>query len=415
MARYRRQWLAERTGQRLSPCQLDPPAALQGLSENQVGYVALPLSVAGPLEIRGDFARGTFYVPLCALEGSLVLSVTRGCYLTALCGGVETQHVKQELSRCPVFIFETLDDARCGTHWLESRFDEIKGVAESTTRYGRLLRIETRPIHNRVIAEFVYDTADAAGQNMVTLATDKACRFIQEQLSEQFAVEYLLESNLSGDKNPAYKSLLHGRGHSVIASCLLRGREVQRVLHASVDQLARRAIEMQLGSQLAGVQGCNLHVANALSAIYLATGQDIACVVENSAGIVTYEQVGDDLRVSLTMPSLTVGVVGGATRLRQQRQNLELLACTELGGAKKLAEIICATALCLEISLAGAVVAHEFAASHARYGRPTRVPAEAATVVDTSFVQDAPRTAQTAAPGFDMAATDAPVPVEFEP
>lgn len=379
---HRREWLAEQTGVAVEGWQLDSPEELLGLNENHVGYVALPLSVAGPLEVRGDFARGTFYLPLCSLEGSLVMSVTRGCLLTSRCGGIETRHLRQEMSRCPVFLFESLDQARSFVRWLSLNFSAVKGVAESTTRHGRLLRVEPLPIHNRVIVEFVYDTADAAGQNMVTLATEKACRFIQERLAEEFAsefpggnrVEFLLEGNFSGDKNPAYKSMLRGRGHSVVATCRLPDREVRRVLHTSADRIARSSIEMQLGSQLAGVHGCNSHVVNALAAIYLATGQDVACVAENSAGIVSYEMVGDDLRVSLTMPSLSIGVVGGATRLKQQRRNLELLGCVEPGGAKKLAEIIAAAALCLEISLAGAVVSHEFAACHATYGRTGPTP-----------------------------------------
>ncbi len=367
---HRREWLAKRTGVTISSGVFDEPEKLQGLIENHVGYVGIPMSVAGPLKIAGSFAKGDFYVPLCTVEGTLSFSMTRGCYLTHLAGGITTRHFKQELSRAPVFIFSDMTQSVKFIDWVNLHFSEIKAAAESTTRHGRLLRIDKYPAHNRVILDFVYNTAEAAGQNMVTIGTDKACRWILGEVQHLGPVRYLVESNFSGDKNPTHRTLLHGRGHQVIASFTVPERLLRKVLRVGVDDVIQCATDKQLGSQLAGVLGFNLHVANGLAAIYLATGQDVACVTENAVGITTFDRRGENLFATLTMPSITVGTVGGATRLLQQQNNLKLLGCAgEPDSSKKLAEIICAAALALEISLAGAIISNEFAASHAKFGR----------------------------------------------
>jgi hydroxymethylglutaryl-CoA reductase (NADPH) len=365
----RRQWLAQRTGAAVPPFQLDAPEQLQGLCENQIGYVGIPLSVAGPLRIHGQYAQGEYYVPLCTLEGTLALSMTRGLLATYMSGGIHTRHIKQELSRCPIFSFDDHADAGRFLDWVEQNVPAIRGVAEATTRHGKLLRIERHPIHNRVILDLVYNTAEAAGQNMVTLATEAACQFIMRTFVAERPFHYLIESNFSADKNPAYRSLLHGRGHHVIAHCRIRGSVLKRLLRTTAKEMAACFTDLHIGSQLAGVLGLNLHLSNTLAAIYLATGQDVACVAENAVGICHGEADGDDLVGSLSLPSLTVGTVGGATRLQQQRANLELLGCQGPDSSKKLAEIICGAAFGLELSLAGAIVSHEFADAHAMFGR----------------------------------------------
>jgi hydroxymethylglutaryl-CoA reductase (NADPH) len=365
----RRQWLVQRAGAPVPPFRLDDPEQLQGLCENQVGYIGIPLSVAGPLRIHGQYAQGEYYIPLCTLEGTLALSMTRGLLAIYMSGGVHVRHIKQELSRCPIFHFENLADAARFLDWIDQHTPAIRAAAEATTRHGKLLRIERHPIHNRVILDCVYHTAEAAGQNMVTLATEAACRFIVQAFRAERPFHYLIESNLSADKNPAYRSLLHGRGHHAIATCRLRGSVLKRLLRVNSAELAACFTDLHIGSQLAGVLGLNLHLANTLAAIYLATGQDVACVAENAVGLCHGEQDGDDFVGSLSLPSLTVGTVGGATRLHQQRASLELLGCTGPDSAKRLAEIICGAAFGLELSLAGAIVSHEFADAHAMFGR----------------------------------------------
>ena len=368
----RKEWLAERTGFKLNDTPPDEPENLKGIIENHIGYMPIPMAVAGPLRIQGTYAQGEYYVPLCTLEGTLSMSMTRGFYLTHQSNGIRTQHVRQELSRSPIFIFEDFDKRAVFSKWIIARYEQLKQIADSTTRHGKLLRIDQYPNHNSVIMDFVYNTAEAAGQNMTTFATHKACRYIREQFTSSHGIEfkYFIESNFNADKNPTHRTLVHGRGHHVIASALVKGKLLRRILRCTAAEMVEGWSQVSPGFQMAGVLGNNMHVANALAALYLATGQDAACVAENSVGIVSYEKRNDDdLLVLLSMPSITVGTVGGGTRLKKQRANLEMLGCTGKDSSKKLAEIICASALALELSLAGAIGTDEFAQSHADYGR----------------------------------------------
>jgi len=126
-----------------------------------------------------------------------------------------------------------------------------------------------------------------------------------------------------------------------------------------------------LGSSLAGLNGHNLHTANALAGLYLATGQDVACVAENAGAIFTSEAHPDgSYEATITLPSITIGTVGGGTRLKDQNENLQMLGCAGENGVKKFAEIVAACALALEISLGLAIVkGDEFADAHEKYGR----------------------------------------------
>jgi hydroxymethylglutaryl-CoA reductase (NADPH) len=366
----RKKWIEDKTGFHLNETSSDNPEDLRGIIENHVGFIHLPMAVTGPLLIDGSFAKGEYYVPLSTLEGTLTISMTRGLFLTHLSGGIKTRHIKQEMSRSPIFIFNDIDKCKPFLEWVTSNFEKIKCEAESTTKHGKLLRIDKYPSQNSVILDFVFSTGEAAGQNMVTIATHKACDYIKNNYSCEKGFKYYIESNFNGDKNPAYKSLLLGRCHYVVGSALVKGEYLERVLHVSAKEYVEGWTQCTRGSQEAGIYGMNMHVANALTAIYLATGQDVASVVENAGGIISYEvRNSNDLYATITMPSITVGTVGGGTRLKQARKNLELLGCTGENSSKKLAEIVCACALALELSLGGAIITDEFATAHAKYGR----------------------------------------------
>jgi hydroxymethylglutaryl-CoA reductase (NADPH) len=366
----RKKWLEEKTGIHINDAEPEDTENLKGIIENHTGYIKIPMAVAGPLHINGTYANGEFFIPLCTLEGSLSLSMTRGLYLTHLSGGIKTIHIKQEISRSPIFIFEDIDETDSFLKWVVNNFEKIKSSAESTTKYGKLLRIDSYPTQNSVILDLIFNTAEAAGQNMVTIASYEACKFIKNHFKSKNSYRYFIESNFNGDKNPAAKTLLLGRSHYVVASALVKGNFLRRVLRTTAKEYVEGWTKCTHGSQLAGVVGMNMHVANALAAIYLATGQDVACVAENSVAMMTYEVRNEtDLYATLTMPSISVGTVGGGTRLKQQNKNLQMIGCIGKDSSKKFAEIICASALALELSLGGAIVTDEFAQAHAKYGR----------------------------------------------
>jgi len=214
--------------------------------------------------------------------------------------------------------------------------------------------------------EMVEDLTVAAVNKAMKEVEIKSSEFIKEKTGANF----FLESGFNSDKKASARNMIMGRGHSVISETTISHSVIRSVLDANVEDLIKYQEIGPTTTRLAGTEGCHLHVSNALTAIYLATGQDTACVAENSIGHYQIEPLDDEVKFRLTLPSLTVGTVGGGTRLAPQQQNLKLLGCDEGDNAsKKFAEIICASALALEISLFSALASHTFAQAHMKYGR----------------------------------------------
>ena len=359
-------WLSEKIGFDYDSDLSITPEDLKGIIENHIGFMKIPMAVAGPLKIDGKYAKGEYYVPICTLEGTLAISMTRGMIATHRCDGIRVSHIKQELSRAPVFTFDNLNKSADFMSWIDENFSEIKSIAESTTNYGKLLRIDQYPIQNYVILDFILDTGNAAGQNMVTLAAKNSCDYIKEKTG----AEFFLESGFNSDKKASARNMIMGRGHSVIAETTISNSVIRSILDVDIANLKKYQEIGPTTTRLAGTEGCHLHISNALTAIYLATGQDTACVAENSIGHYQIEPQENDVKFRLTLPSMTIGTVGGGTRLSPQQQNLKLLGCdTGDTAARKLAEIICASALALEISLFSALASHTFTRAHMKYGR----------------------------------------------
>ena len=362
----RKDWVKSFSGIELDDTLKDDVEDLQGIIENHVGFLNMPMAVVGPILLDGVYAKGEFCVPICTLEGTLAMSMNRGMYASLTSGGTKVRHFRQELSRAPVFIFNNLDESTNFQIWVSSNEAQIIEIAESTTNHGRVLRIDQYSVQNYVILDLVMDTSNAAGQNMVTLAAKVACEFIQEQTNHN----YFLESNLNSDKKASVRNMLLGRGHGVIAETTIKNSVMKRILKVDPDILYDNWTYFPIVSSMAGTHGNGVHVSNALTAIYLATGQDTACVAENSIAHFGLEKIGDGLKFKLTLPSLTVGTIGGGTRLKMRKQNLELLGChTGENSSKKLAEIIAGATLALELSLFCAIGSHTWTDAHMKYGR----------------------------------------------
>tara|TARA_B110000014_G_scaffold97819_1_gene67225 strand:- start:267 stop:1421 length:1155 start_codon:yes stop_codon:yes gene_type:complete len=362
----RLKWLKDKTGIDLDTNLENVPEDLKGIIENHIGYMKIPMALAGPLQVDGGYAKGEYYVPLCTLEGTLAISMTRGMVATKRCGGIRVNHIKQELSRAPVFMFDDLKQADQFSGWIKRNFKSIKKIADSTSNYGKLLRIDRYPIQNYIILDFILDTGNAAGQNMVTLAAKVACDYIKNKTGADF----ILESGFNSDKKASARNMIMGRGHSVIAETTISNSVIRRILKADTSEMEKMQRVGPTITRLAGTEGCHLHISNALTAIYLATGQDTACVAENAIGHYQTEPIDDGVKFRLTLPTLTVGTVGGGTRLLPQKQNLKLLGCDKgKHSSKKLAEIIAASTLALEISLFSAIASDTFTKAHMTYGR----------------------------------------------
>lgn len=362
----RQVWVQAKKGIDVSTPLYPEAEDLQGIIEYHTGFVPVPMAIASPLHINGVYAKGTFAVPLCTLEGALVMSMCRGMLATSLCGGIETQYIRQEVSRGPAFLFKNAGESNKFVQWVNDHYDAIKVAAESTTRFGKLKRIDPFFVHHWVVLDMVYETGDAAGQNMVTIATNAACSYIEKQ----YPVTFLLESGFNSDKKPSARNLVRGRGHFVIAQAEISHNVLKRVLRISKqDAYLLQTMSLPI-AHLIGSLGNHLHISNTLAAVYIATGQDAACVGENSLGHTQLILTDTGLQINLTLPSLTIGTVGGGTRLPMQRRNLELLGCSEdKHASRKFAEIICASTLCLELSLLSAISSGTFSQSHETYGR----------------------------------------------
>ena len=359
-------WVKNFTGVEIDNTLTDEPEDLKGIIENHVGFMKIPMAVVGPLLLDGVYAKGEFSVPLCTLEGTLAMSMNRGMLASSLCGGTTVRHFRQELSRAPVFIFENLDESIKFQVWVDKNKEAIISAAESTTNYGKVLRIDQYSVQGYVVLDIVMDTGNAAGQNMVTLAAKVACELIRKETGHN----YFLESNINSDKKPSVRNMLLGRGHGVAAETTIKNSVMKKVLKVDPDTLFEAWPYYPTISSMAGIHGNGIHESNALTAIYLATGQDAACASENSIAHFAIEKQEDALKFKLTLPSLTVGTVGGGTRLKMQKRNLELLRCAEgEHSSRKLAEIIAGATLALDISLVCAIGSHTFTDAHMKYGR----------------------------------------------
>ena len=359
-------WVKKFAGIDIDDTLEDSPEELRGIIENHVGFMKVPMAVVGPLLLDGIYAKGEYSVPLCTLEGTLAMSMNRGMLASSLCGGTAVRHFRQELSRAPVFIFENLDESIEFQEWVDKNKEAIISAAESTTNYGKVLRIDQYSVQGYVVLDIVMDTGNAAGQNMVTLAAKVACELIRKETGHN----YFLESNINSDKKPSVRNMLLGRGHGVAAETTIKNSVMKKVLKVDPDTLFEAWPYYPTISSMAGIHGNGIHESNALTAIYLATGQDAACASENSIAHFAIEKQEDALKFKLTLPSLTVGTVGGGTRLKMQKRNLELLRCAEgEHSSRKLAEIIAGATLALDISLVCAIGSHTFTDAHMKYGR----------------------------------------------
>jgi hydroxymethylglutaryl-CoA reductase (NADPH) len=369
-AKLRREFLAERTGATLEHVahhSLDP-ATLPGNIEHFTGVAQVPIGVAGPLLVNGEHAQGQFYVPLATAEGTLVASYNRGMKLLHEAGGVTTTILEDHMQRAPSFIFPGARESRAFGEWLVERFDDIKAAAEATTSTGRLQEIEQYSASRILYTRFNYTTGDAAGQNLTGKATQAACNWI---VGNYDGIEqYFLESNFATDKKSSQVNMLHTRGKRVVAEATIPDALMRSVMNSSSELMFRARQVSNLGGFMSGVNNNGAHSANGITAMFIATGQDVANVAESSAAFVHAElRPNGDYYYSITIPSLIVATYGGGTGLATQRECLELLGCYGSGKVRKLTEIIAATVLCGELSLGSAIVAEEWVTAHDAYGR----------------------------------------------
>ncbi|MGB9955996.1 hydroxymethylglutaryl-CoA reductase (NADPH) [Haloferax prahovense] len=349
-----------------------PAEAAESAIENMVGAIQVPMGVAGPVSVDGGSVAGEKYLPLATTEGALLASVNRGCSVINSAGGATARVLKSGMTRAPVFRVADVAEAEALVSWTRDNFAALKEAAEETTNHGELLDVTPYVVGNSVYLRFRYDTKDAMGMNMATIATEAACGVVEAETTASLVA---LSGNLCTDKKPAAINAVEGRGRSVTADVRIPRDVVEERLHTTPEAVAELNTRKNLvGSAKAASLGFNAHVANVVAAMFLATGQDEAQVVEGANAITTAEVQDGDLYVSVSIASLEVGTVGGGTKLPTQSEGLDILGVSGGGdpagsNADALAECIAVGSLAGELSLLSALASRHLSSAHAELGR----------------------------------------------
>jgi hydroxymethylglutaryl-CoA reductase (NADPH) len=366
----RQKFIEEATGvtlQHINKYSFDP-GITAGNVESFTGVAQIPIGFAGPVKINGEHAQGEFLIPLATTEGTLVASYNRGMKVLNLSGGVTCTVVGDSMQRAPVFVFENARDARDFVRWVNEHTPEIREEAEATSSVAKLVYIDSYLSNKLAFLRFNYTTGDAAGQNMVGRATFAACSWILENFPK--IRHFYLESNFATDKKASQINIMRTRGKRVTAEATIPRDVLIQNMRVDPETLAYHANIANVGAFLSGANNNGCHSPNGITAMFIATGQDVANVSESSAGVVYTEVTRDgDLYISITIPSLIVATHGGGTGLATQRECLEILGCVGKGKVHKLAEIVAGVVLAGEISLAAAISSLDWVSSHEQYGR----------------------------------------------
>ncbi|GAJ76745.1 LOW QUALITY PROTEIN: hydroxymethylglutaryl-CoA reductase [Vibrio sp. JCM 18905] len=340
--------------------------------EHFIGTVNVPVGIAGPLRVNGLYANDDFLVPLATTEAALVASYNRGANLVTAAGGASALLLSEGgVSRTPVFAFNNLANAGQFVSWVVTQFEVFRQIAESTTSHGKLKDINVNIEGNHVYLVFEYVTGDASGQNMVTIATNEVFHHILAT-SPIKPTQAFLDGNLSGDKKPNAHTLRSVRGKKVSAEVAIPAELVQKYLHTTPESMVQFGKMTTVGGLLSGTIGVNAHYANALAALYIACGQDAACVAESAIGITRMDvDAQGNLYTSVTLPNIMVGTVGGGALAFQHKKHVWIFwgGLHGNGNAKALAEVAAALCLAGELSIVGAFCADHFSRAHHKLAR----------------------------------------------
>lgn len=341
----------------------------QGHIENFVGLTQVPTGLMGPILMNGQEAVGPVSVPLATTEGALVASYNRGARAIREAGGVVSLCTREEVQRSPVFVMASLLEVGETLQWLNDQFSTFQKIASRCTRFGKLTGMDPLVEGNHLILTLKYSTGDAAGQNMVTFCSDAICQYMMKHMPVA-PQKWYVESNFSGDKKATGRVLSSARGKRVSAECVIPAQVVDKILKSTPANIAAYWRSSTVAVVQSGAIGAMGHAANGLAALFLATGQDVACVAEAAIGITRFEETETgDLYAAVTLPNLIVGTVGGGTSLPTQKACLEYMDCYGVGKSVRFAEICAGLVLAGEISIAAALAEGHFTQAHQRLGR----------------------------------------------
>lgn len=333
--------------------------------ENLIGATAIPLGIAGPLKLKSDTLDDEYYIPLATTEGALVGSVNRGSKAITLSGGVNSFALRVGTTRGPVFYVGSLENNKKLRAWLKDNEDKIAKIPEPTSPFIKYTKMIVSGTSDYVYINFYFDTQDAMGMNMATIATQLIADYIQLETGFK---NIAVASNYDSDKKPSWANFVHGRGFQVRAEATIKAETIQSVLKSSAEKIYETWLaKCMIGSALVGSLGFNSHFANIVAAFYIATGQDPGHVVEGSMGITSTKVLPNgDLYIAVYLPAVMIATVGGGTKLNTQQESQKIIGVKQ---SNQLAEVLGGAVLAGELSLLSAIAECSLARAHERLGR----------------------------------------------
>lgn len=346
---------------------LDKSVASTRNNENMIGAAQIPVGVAGPLIVNDK----EVIVPLATTEGALVASVSRGCKAITQSGGAIVLSHKVGMTRGPVFYTGSIKKSNELYKWIKQNKEKIARVAEKTSNHLKFEKADVRTQGIYTFIRFYFNTSDAMGMNMVTIATQALGEFIEKETGVKMLA---VAGNYDIDKKPSWLNFINNRGTKVWAEVILPKEVLEKTLKTTADKFFDVWLaKCMIGSAMSGSLGFNAQYANIIASMFIATGQDVAHVVEGSMGITTAKVLGEDLLVTVYLPALNVGTIGGGTGLATQKEALSVMGVKGEGKVERFAEIIGATVLAGEISLLSSLSEGTLANAHEKLGRGKKI------------------------------------------
>jgi len=348
-------------------------AQVQNNIESYIGTIEIPMGLVGPLLFSEKDQKAEWvHTTVATTEGALVASMNRGAKAISQCGGFKAHVVHQKMLRAPSFVLSSLDDSIAFKNWIDKHYNQIKALTKKHSNHADLSEIKNVIVGKVVHLKFIYQTSDAAGQNMTTACTWHACLWIQDNFQEATGIEiesFVIDGNGSSDKKVSYYAMQNGRGTSVISECFLSEAVIEKTLRTSSEDMFKSFNNSMAISRIDGMIGYNINVANAIAGIFASTGQDLASIHESSTAIFQLEKTEGGLYASLSLPTLVIGTVGGGTHFNTPTKILELMHCKGKGKVQRFAKLIAGFALSLELSTHAAIASGQFARAHQKLGR----------------------------------------------
>jgi hydroxymethylglutaryl-CoA reductase (NADPH) len=364
---------------------------IQNNIESFIGTIEIPLGLIGPILFNDKNKEPEWvHAAIATTEGALAASMNRGSKAISECGGFKAHIVHQKMLRTPMFTFDSMSEALEFDEWIKNNFKHIKSITQKHSNYADLHEINSVVVGKIIHLKFIYSTSDASGQNMTTSCTWNACLWIEENFQEQTDIEilhFVIDGNGASDKKVSFYAMQNGRGTHAISECFLTNEVIEKTLRTNAEDMFRSFNHSMAISRLDGMIGYNINVANTIAGIFGATGQDLASIHESSTAVLQMEKTTTGLYLSLTLPNLVVGTVGGGTHLPVASRILELMDCKGTGKVERFAKLISGYALALEISTLAAIVSGQFARAHQKLGRNKPVKWLLRSEINEAFIK----------------------------